>query len=276
MLISIITINYNNKAGLTNTINSVISQSFKDFEYIIIDGGSTDGSAAVIESNKEELSYWVSEKDSGIYNAMNKGIRTSKGGYLLFLNSGDTLNAINTLESVSEYLKTNKDIYFGDLELIHKTRREVKVYPDELSFNYFYNKGHIPHPSSFIKRALFDEVYYYKEKFKIVSDWDFFVCSICKYNASYTHINQVISNYTTDGISGDPKYVQLLQQEREQSIKDNFPLFIEEAKRLVKHDKEFELNRFKMLSALEENTIAQKMNSIWLTILTKLFRKPYK
>ncbi|BAO74406.1 glycosyltransferase family 2 protein [Winogradskyella sp. PG-2] len=276
MLISIITINYNNKAGLSNTLNSVISQSFVNFEYIVIDGNSTDGSKEIVEAHKEKLSYWISERDLGIYNAMNKGIRASKGKYLLFLNSGDTLNDSNKLQVVSEYLKTNKDIYYGNLELIHKTYNEVKVYPDQLSFNYFYNKGHIPHPSSFIKRTLFHKVYLYKEKFKIVSDWDFFVCAICKHNATYCHINKVISKYKTDGISADPKYVNVVQNEREQSIIDNFPLFIDESKRLVNYDKKFRLNRFKMLNVLEENSLAQKMNSVWLTLLTKLFRKPYK
>ncbi|WP_296386323.1 glycosyltransferase family 2 protein [Winogradskyella sp.] len=276
MLISVITINYNNKTGLTDTINSVKSQNFKDFEYIVIDGDSSDGSKGIVEANKAHFAYCTSEKDSGIYNAMNKGIRASNGKYLLFLNSGDTLDNETILENSSKYLKTDKDIYFGNLELVHETTREIVRYPDELSFNFFFNKGHIPHPSSFIKKSLFNEVYMYKEKFKIVSDWDFFVCAICKHNASYLHIDQVISNYATDGISGDPKYVQLLQNERAQSIKDNFPLFIDEAKRLVEYDKKFKLNRFKMLNVLEENSMAQKMNSIWLTLLAKLFRKPSK
>ena len=272
MLISIITVNYNNKIGLNDTIKSVVGQQFDDFEHIIIDGLSNDGSKAVIEANLKVLDYWVSEKDGGIYNAMNKGILVSKGEYLLFLNSGDTLNDANVLNDVSKNLQTNKDIYYGDLELIHENYREVKIYPEELSFNYFFNKGHIPHPSSFIKRTLFDDVYLYKEKFKIVSDWDFFLCAICKYNVSYEHISRVISNYSTDGISSSAKFTVISKTEKEQSLAENFPLFIEGAKRLVEYDNRFKLNRFKMLNALEANFLAKKMNSIWLTLLTKLFR----
>ena len=89
--LSIITINYNNLEGLKRTVESVINQTSKEFEYIVIDGGSNDGSGAYIESKSEHIDYWVSEPDKGIYNAMNKGIAKASGEYLLFLNSGDHL-----------------------------------------------------------------------------------------------------------------------------------------------------------------------------------------
>ena len=89
MKLSVITINYNNAEGLAKTMDSVFRQRFSDFEYIVIDGGSTDGSKDLIVNNQDKIAYWCSEKDSGIYNAMNKGIREASGEYLLFLNSGD-------------------------------------------------------------------------------------------------------------------------------------------------------------------------------------------
>ena len=88
-LISIITINFNDKIGLQRTFDSVFAQDFNDFEYIVIDGGSNDGSKELIEENTDKISYWISEPDKGIYNAMNKGIKVANGEYLLFLNSGD-------------------------------------------------------------------------------------------------------------------------------------------------------------------------------------------
>ena len=100
MKLSIITINYNNKNGLQKTIDSVISQTFKDFEWIIIDGGSTDGSKELIEKYSQHITYWVSEPDKGIYNAMNKGIKVAKGEYLFFLNSGDYLVQPNTINQI--------------------------------------------------------------------------------------------------------------------------------------------------------------------------------
>ena len=102
MKLSIITINFNNKDGLKRTIESVISQKFQEFEWIIIDGGSSDGSKLLIEevarNNKKLVSYWCSEPDGGIYPAMNKGIDKAKGEYILFLNSGDTLHNKNVLQ----------------------------------------------------------------------------------------------------------------------------------------------------------------------------------
>ena len=102
MKLSIITINFNNKAGLERTITSVFQQDFKDFEFIVIDGGSTDGGKELIESNKQHFSYWVSEADKGIYNAMNKGIKMSKGKYVAFLNSDDWFNN-NTLLDIKKF-----------------------------------------------------------------------------------------------------------------------------------------------------------------------------
>ena len=110
MKLSIITINYNNLAGLQKTIESVVSQTFRDFEWIVIDGGSVDGSRELIERYANSFSYWVSEPDKGIYNAMNKGIVVAKGDYLLFLNSGDWLCDEMALERSFSHHPT-KDIF---------------------------------------------------------------------------------------------------------------------------------------------------------------------
>ena len=100
MKFSIITINYNNCEGLRRTIESVVNQTCHDFEYIIIDGGSTDGSVDVIKQYADQIDYWVSEPDKGIYNAMNKGVAVAKGEYCLFLNSGDSLHNNSALAKV--------------------------------------------------------------------------------------------------------------------------------------------------------------------------------
>ena len=91
MKLSIITINYNNLAGLRKTVESVLAQTYREFEYIVIDGASTDGSAEYVRAQADKLTYWVSEQDTGIYNAMNKGVRAATGEYVLMLNSGDFL-----------------------------------------------------------------------------------------------------------------------------------------------------------------------------------------
>lgn len=110
---SIITINYNNRKGLSDTISSVLSQDYKDFEYIIIDGGSQDGSKDEINKVKKDLSYYCSEPDGGIYPAMNKGIDKAKGEYILFLNSGDTLHNKNVLQEMRNQMNDHLDIVSG-------------------------------------------------------------------------------------------------------------------------------------------------------------------
>ena len=200
MQFSIITINYNNAEGLEKTIKSVKSQTYSNFEHIIIDGNSKDGSKTVIESHKDFFSYSISEPDTGIYNAMNKGIKVSKGKYLLFLNSGDKLYDHQILDKVSKKMFENLDIYYGDLNLIFKKENKIQVFPKKLSFGFFYEKS-LAHPSVFIKKNLFDDLFYYNESFKIISDWEFFTCAICKYNASYKHLGLIISKFNTDGIS---------------------------------------------------------------------------
>ena len=103
MKISIITINLNNVSGLENTLSSVRAQTFRDFEQIVVDGGSSDGSVDVIRANSDWIAQWISEPDSGIYNAMNKGVRMASGDYLLFLNSGDCLASPKVLENVFQH-----------------------------------------------------------------------------------------------------------------------------------------------------------------------------
>ena len=112
-LLTIITVNLNNYIGLSKTVESVIGQTFKDFEFIVIDGGSNDGSIEVIKKFARNINYWISESDKGIYNAMNKGIQKAQGQYSLFLNSGDSLYNSGVLQAVSQYLTGEFDLICG-------------------------------------------------------------------------------------------------------------------------------------------------------------------
>lgn len=272
MLITIITINYNNKVGLEQTIKSVQNQTFTNYEYIVIDGDSTDGSKTIIEANKQSFSYWVSEPDTGVYNAMNKGIKASKGKYLLFLNSGDVLFNTSVLENVSRLLDTKFDVIYGDILLQLQEGNEVlRKHPKNLSFNYLYNKT-IAHQSTFIKRNLFETNFYYNEDLKIVSDWEFLIYVICKKNVPYKYIDVVISKYDDAyGISSLPENKALLNRERREILETYFPLFIEDYKLLNKQNNILSSNRFKMLLSLESSMFAKKINSVYLRILSWLF-----
>jgi glycosyltransferase involved in cell wall biosynthesis len=213
--LSIITINLNNAKGLQKTIQSVRKQSFADFEYIIIDGASTDGSVEVIDEHKTLFSYSISEPDNGIYNAMNKGIQKAVGKYCLFLNSGDYLCESTTLQKIFSHNPT-QDIIYGD-----SVNGDIYCrYPEKLTPLYLFRKP-ILHQASFIKRELFEKYGFYNEKYKIVSDWEFFLKTLYKAKVSYVYIPNIpIVYFDMGGINNTQQ--QLLQDEKEQMLRSIF------------------------------------------------------
>ena len=273
MKLSIITISYNDKQGLINTCNSILNQSFDDLEHIIIDGDSSDGTKAYLKTLPEHIKC-TSEPDTGIYNAMNKGIKKAGGDYLLFLNSGDTLRSTDILDQVIPYLGSDKTIYYGDLALQHEAGEKIRVYPDALSFYYFFHRGSLPHPAMFIKRELFATIGGYNEEFKIVSDWDFYVKAICKWQCTYEHMSITVSNFDTEGISSQPETRNLLLEEKEKSIKNNFSLFYTDYLALQIH-KEKKINNSvpNALHQLAHNKVALKIYVHTSRLFLKLFGK---
>lgn len=210
MYLSIITINYNHVDGLRKTIDSVCSQSYQNFEWIIIDGGSIDGSRELIEKTAKtcfDICFWCSEPDNGIYNAMNKGIRQSKGDYLLFLNSGDYLYNNHVLEQVLPLLN-GKDMYIGDVQNDKDGLLEVDEFPRDLTTQVILDQlvfKLIPHQASFIKRELFEKYGLYREDLRIASDWYFFYNVLVWHGASIQTIPQVIAVFDMTGISSVDK-----------------------------------------------------------------------
>lgn len=196
-MITIVTINLNNKDGLKRTIESVVNQSFFDkVEYVIIDGGSTDGSVDVIKEYDDKIVYWCSEPDGGIFPAMNKSIEHINGDYVLYLNSGDILNKNNVIERV--YGELDKDIVYGN-EYKVNNKRMLARFPDNLNENFF-KKSALPHQSTFIRAELLKEKGY-SEKWKVLGDWSWFRERIMLDKVSYKHLNYPISDYDLNGFS---------------------------------------------------------------------------
>lgn len=199
MRLSIITINYNNRDGLAKTIDSVLSQTFKDFEWIVIDGDSTDGSRELIESHTSDFAYWSSEPDNGVYNAMNKGLAHVHGDYVQFLNSGDLLYENTTLEKIFSLINGKHDIYYGDMVQVNKNEKLNPItYPDELGF-FFFPYNNICHQATFYRRQLFDDNHY-DESFSIVSDWAMNLKLLFN-GYSFKHISQFVVYYENSGKS---------------------------------------------------------------------------
>lgn len=224
MQLSIITINYNNLIGLRKTAESVISQSYHDYEWIVIDGGSKDGSKDYIEKHKNSISFWCSEQDKGIYNAMNKGIEKACGQYILFLNSGDVLYNEDTLRNIfysSKYSAidySDADILYGDAFLNYAKHSRRWVYDDVLTLKKLY-KYSINHQSAFIRTSLLKEQGY-DESYKIAADWKRFTEWLIE-GRRFKHLPIIVSCYDTNGIS--TRNVDLAHKERDRFFAEFYP-----------------------------------------------------
>lgn len=260
--ISIITVNYNDKTGLEKTIKSVTNQSFKDFEFIVIDGDSTDGSKELLKENPTIFTAWLSEPDKGIYHAMNKGIRIASGSYLLFLNSGDYLHNDEVLEKVNQEIGGEYAIYYGDIIYDEITRQTKRTFPKRLTFGFFYEQN-LSHQASFIKNDLFEQFFYYNEDYKIVSDWEFFIYTICKENVSYKHLDFVVTNYDATGISSNTNNHKMMNEEREATLEKYFPAFKADAALLP----ELQQKRVKQFLFIKKNRVAWRIIKTCLSII---------
>ncbi len=200
MKFSIITVNYNNKEGLMATIESVIHQSFSDYEFIVIDGGSSDGSVEIIKEYEKYITYWVSERDRGIYNAMNKGIIKASGEYLNFMNSGDCFYDPDVLKKVASYNIDDDFIVGKDYHHdINTGKSHISIHPPRTTMIHFFNAT-IDHQSSFIKRELFKNSLY-NENYRLVSDWIFYVEKIVYQKKNIKFIPDIICFREEGGLS---------------------------------------------------------------------------
>lgn len=199
MKLSIITVNLNNRDGLQKTIDSVVSQTFRDFEWIVIDGGSTDGSKELIEQYAGHFSYWVSEPDKGIYNAMNKGIKVAKGEYLQFLNSGDCLYDNEVLEKFIQRSNT-EDVIYGNAVIVDSQGNEISRWnsPEILKISNILIKG-LNHQATFFSERCFEH-FLYNEGNRIASDSELLMTLL--YNSfSFAKFDEYIVKFDNTGIS---------------------------------------------------------------------------
>jgi len=216
MKVSIITVCKNAKHFLPQTMNSVLSQTYPDIEYIVIDGASTDGTLDLLQEYDRAYAAsrergctthkfrWVSEPDSGIYEAMNKGIDMSCGTYLLFLNAGDCLHDESVLADVFSR-DHQEDILYGDVVWIDREKGQQKEhsFADCVLNEEFFFHASLAHPSTFIKKDLFVRYGKYDESFSIVSDWEFWIRAILIGRCSVTYLARVVSDFDVHGISSE-------------------------------------------------------------------------
>lgn len=226
MKISIITVCFNAKDTIEETFLSVINQTYKNFEYIVIDGASSDGTLEIIDKYKENISYILSESDKGVYEAMNKGLKRATGDFIFFLNANDAFYDEHILEKVVQTLKENPErkILFGDISRVSedKKTKTIEKYAKVQNVFYFINNN-ICHQCIFYHKSLFEQFGGYSEEYQIFSDWDFNIKCMSKNNVPSIYLPIPIANFQMGGIcTNNGKYKKIYREEHEKLIQKHF------------------------------------------------------
>lgn len=227
---SIITVCYNAKDTIESTIKSVVEQEYKDYEYIIIDGGSTDGTLNIIQDfcNRHICIRYVSEPDKGLYDAMNKGIAMASGDYIEFLNSGDVFFAKDVLQKVSDSIgqQSGKKIYYGNITYVNADGSEnVRLYGTLCSKPLYYATGDcVNHQACFASKTCFDGGELFNDVvYRICADRDWMMRQ-SKKGTEWIALNEMVVKYSLDEESVSIKNTQLLRAEERMTLKKHFPM----------------------------------------------------
>ena len=208
MKLSIITVCFNSASTIRDTIESVLSQDHTDIEYIIVDGGSKDGTQAIVESYGARIDRFVSEPDKGLYDAMNKGVALATGAVIGILNSDDFYESTTSLSSVVKAFEhcPESDAVFGDVVFVNPAdlRNVTRFYrgnrfaPWKLRFGWMP-----PHPATFIRKMAYDTVGLYSLKYRISADYEFFVRLFMVHRLKYSYLDKVLVRMRSGGASTD-------------------------------------------------------------------------
>lgn len=205
MKISIITVCFNSAATLEETIRSVVNQDYADVEYIVVDGGSTDGTAVIVERYKDRIQKYICEKDKGMYDAINKGIGLATGDVIGLLHADDRYANVHILSKVAETLtRSGADSLYGDLQYVSRTDAS-KVIRQWKSCPYnqaLFLKGWMPpHPTYFVKRSVYERFGCYNTSLSISADYELMLRHLYKHKVSTTYLPEVIVQMRTGGLS---------------------------------------------------------------------------
>lgn len=199
-LVSIITVVFNGQAHIEQSIKSVLSQTYFNIDYIIIDGASTDGTIDIIKKYETNISTFISEKDSGIYNAMNKGLKVAKGEIIAILNADDYYYPETIQQVVEQFEQSNADVVYGNIAKLREL--DGREYLKEVQPNIKLMEQTMPifHPATFIKKQVYDEVGVFNETYRLSSDYDL-VYRIYKAGKQFSYINKPLTVFRIGGAS---------------------------------------------------------------------------
>ncbi|MGN6395305.1 MAG: glycosyltransferase family 2 protein [Mucilaginibacter sp.] len=210
--LSVITVVYNNVKDIERTIKSTINQTYNNIEYIVIDGKSTDGTLQIIERYKDHIAQLVSEKDEGIYDAMNKGLKLATGDYVIFMNSGDEFFESTTVEKVFD-TAPDADIYYGETEMVNDARQSLgrrrhKI-PEKFTWRSFKYGMSISHQAIYIRRTLTE---LYDRRYQLSADIDW-ILRAAKKAKTIVKVEGYVAKYLIGGMS---------KSRHRQSLKERF------------------------------------------------------
>lgn len=213
--LSVITVVYNNARDIERTIRSVVGQTYPHIEYLVVDGGSTDGTVAVIKQYSERISHWVSEPDKGIYDAMNKGLAMATGDYVLFMNSGDEIYAPDTVARIFA-TEPGADIYYGETELFDDNWESLGLrrhhIPERFSWRSFRYGMNVSHQAIYIRRSIVGR---YDTQYQLSADIDW-VIRAAKQAKRAVNTRMLVAKYLVGGLS---------KKRHRQSLVERFRIF---------------------------------------------------
>lgn len=225
MKISIITVCYNSEKTIEKTILSVLSQSYKDIEYIIIDGQSTDGTLAIIDKYKDKLSYFISEKDKGLYDAMNKGVKAASGDFIGILNSDDVFFSKNVISNIADFHTAMPRIKasVGNIIQINEEGKKVRNYSSKNWKPHLLKFGFMPpHPSIFFSKDLFSSYGYYKTDYKIGADYELITRFFLKNRIEWAYSKTTTTTMLIGGLSSSGlESYRRISKEIKRALKEN-------------------------------------------------------
>lgn len=198
-LVSIITVSYNAAKTIEQTIRSVINQTYDSIEYIIIDGGSTDGTVDIIKKYEDQITYWVSEPDKGIYDAMNKGIAHAKGDIIGIINSDDWYE-IDAIEQVVQYYEEGEKVYHGAIRN-YQEDGVTFITPATKSLERLKRGMVVNHPAMFVNKEVYERYGAFSLEYRIAADWDF-TLKVHMQGVSFIRIDKILANFRLGGVSG--------------------------------------------------------------------------
>lgn len=270
---SVISVNYNNCNGLERTVKSVTVQNYPDYEYIVIDGGSTDGSVDIIMKYEDKISYWVSEPDDGVYEAMNKAVMLARGTHCIFMNSGDEFYSSSVLSEVAKY-GDSYDLGVGISSNVSGGKVQCKVYPPKELSLLFWENYSVIHQAAFMRTDMLRERLY-DTNYRIVADWKYMFSEYLTRQYTYLALPIIICKFEGGGISDN---TERRNAEREQAKEKLLPpmLYADSLRmnglRLLAVDEEL---RFPLNCVLESRTLTKWLKKILrlLIVMKRLWKK---